>query len=412
MQEQVIVLGAGAIGLCTALSLAERGLSVRLVDRGAPGQETSYGNAGVISPWSIIPQSMPGTWKKIPEMLFGKYRPLSVRPTYWPRMVPWGLEFLRHGRADRVREISDGMEALCMPSIDLYRRHLAGTGQEHLVKDSAYVHAFRQINPDVLTSIDYRIRQEKGAQLELVGADQLRQIEPALSSEFQAAVLIHNQARALSPGRIMEVLADKAQRLGVEILRQSVTALLRTETGWTVQCDGDTLSGDKLVITMGAWSAELLKPLGISVPLAAERGYHLEFQAAGIELNNSVMDTDAKFVASTMEGGLRVAGQAEFAAVDAPVDPAKEARMRAQAKAAFPDLNTETATFWMGRRPSFPDSLPMIGEFPDHPGLFAGFGHSHYGLMMAPKTGELLADMLSGRAPNLDCRPYETTRFN
>jgi D-amino-acid dehydrogenase len=327
-------------------------------------------------------------------------------------MVPWGLEFLRHGRADRVREISDGMEALCMPSIDLYRRHLAGTGQEHLVKDSAYVHAFRQLNPDVLTSIDYRIRQEKGAQLELVGADQLRQIEPALSSEFQAAVLIHNQARALSPGRIMEVLADKAQRLGVEILRQSVTALLRTETGWTVQCDGDTLTGDKLVITMGAWSAELLKPLGISVPLAAERGYHLEFQAAGIELNNSVMDTDAKFVASTMEGGLRVAGQAEFAAVDAPVDPAKEARMRAQAKAAFPDLNTETATFWMGRRPSFPDSLPMIGEFPDHPGLFAGFGHSHYGLMMAPKTGELLADMLSGRAPNLDCRPYETTRFN
>lgn len=412
MEDKVTILGAGAVGLCTALSLAERGVPVRLIDRGAPGQETSFGNAGVISPWSFIPQSLPGVWRKLPGLMFGAQRPLSVRPAYWPRMVPWGLAFLRNGTEARVRTIAEAMEPLCAPSIDLYRRHLRGTGHEALVRDSLYVHAFRSDDRDLLQAIDYRIRSEKGAPLELVGADELRRLEPALSPDFRAAVLIHGQARALSPGRIMAVLAEKAATMGVEMLRDRVVSLARAGEGWRVTCASSTHSARRVVVAMGAWSAELLKPLGISVPLAAERGYHLEFPDPGLELANSVMDTDAKFVASSMEGGLRVAGQAEFAGVDAAPDPRKEARMRAQALAAFPGLQTGRARFWMGRRPSFPDSLPMIGEFSGQPGLHAAFGHSHYGLMMAPRTGELLADMLTGRTPNIDCTPYSTARFD
>ncbi|NDW53803.1 FAD-binding oxidoreductase [Aliiroseovarius sp. PrR006] len=411
MTQPITILGAGAVGLCTALSLAERGQPVRLIDRGDPGQETSFGNAGVISPWSIIPQSMPGIWKKIPSLMFGPQRPLSVRAAYWPKMIPWGLSFLRNGTTQRVQDIAGAMEPLCAPSIDLYRRHLQGTGQEHLVQDSAYVHAFRSENPDALQGLDYRIRAEKGADLELVGADELSRIEPALSREFKAAVLVHGQARALSPGKIMTVLAEKAKTLGVEILRDDIQSLRRVTEGWEVLCSNASYRCNKVILAMGAWSAELVNPLGISVPLAVERGYHVEFPAAGVELQNSVMDVDAKFVASSMEDGLRVAGQAEFAAIDAREDPSKKSRMMAQAKAAFPDLNTIETRFWMGRRPSFPDSLPMIGEFDALPGLFAGFGHSHYGLMMAPKTGELLAEMLTDTSPNIDCRPYRTNRF-
>lgn len=411
MNDQVTILGAGAVGLCTALSLAGRGVPVRLIDRGEPGQETSSGNAGVISPWSFIPQSLPGIWKKLPDLMFGAYQPLSVRAGYWPRMVPWGLSFLRNSSAQRVQEIADAMEPLCMPSVDLYRRHLEGTGQEHLVQDCAYVHAYRRDGRDLLQAIDYRIRADKGARLELVGQDELRRIEPALSPGFKSAVLIHGQARALSPGQIMAALAAKAERLGIEILQAPVDGLRRGEDGWRIICGTQTYTARRVVVAMGAWSAELLKTLGIAVPLASERGYHIEFPEAGIELNNSVMDTDAKFVASSMTGGLRVAGQAEFAAIDAPQDSRKQARMQAQAKAAFPDLVTAAPKFWMGRRPSFPDTLPMIGEFGGHAGLYAGFGHSHYGLMMAPKTGELLADMLTGRTPNIDCGPYATGRF-
>ncbi|QYX56564.1 FAD-dependent oxidoreductase [Roseovarius sp. SCSIO 43702] len=408
----VTVLGAGIVGICTALSLAERGVPVRLVDRGDPGQETSYGNAGVISPWSVIPQSMPGLWRQVPRLMWGHHRPLGVRLGFWPRMIPWGLRFLANGSEARVREVADAMSVLCAPSVDLYRRHLSGTGHEGLLVDSSYVHAFRESSRATLDALDARIRMEKGARLEIIGADELRRLEPALSPRFEAALLIHGQARALAPGRIATVLTDKARGMGVEVIRSETRALVRSGEGWRITCADGTYDAPRVVVSMGAWSMRLLAPLGLRLPLVAERGYHVEFADPGITLANSVTDTDAKFVASSMEGGLRVAGQAEFGHVDAPPDPRKHARLIRLAQEALPGLDTARPTLWMGRRPSFPDSLPVLGAVPGLPGLHVNFGHSHYGLMMAPKSGEILAEILTGTTPNAPLAPYRADRFD
>lgn len=410
-RTDVTVLGAGAVGICCALSLVERGARVRLIDRGDPGQETSYGNAGVISPWSVIPQTMPGLWKKLPSLMFGSYRPLSVRAATWPRMVPWGLSLLRQGTESRVREIADGMETLCAPSVDLYRRHLQGTGQEHLVRDSLYVHAFRDGSRASLASLDYTIRREKGANLELIGADALRALEPALSKDFNAAVVIHGQARAMAPGEIHTALAQKAEALGVEILRTEARAVIPDGDGWAVETDQGRIATDKVVVALGAWSKPLLDALGVRLPLMAERGYHVEFPDPGVELNNSVTDTDAKFVVSSMAGGLRVAGQAEFAPIDAPPDPRVKTRLTRLARATVPGIGDSEPRFWMGRRPSFADSLPVIDKLGGRDGLFGCFGHSHYGLMMAPKSGEILADLVLGQPINHDLSAYGAARF-
>ena len=250
---------------------------------------------------------------------------------------------------------------------------------------------FRDASRASLNSLDYRIRQEKGAKLELVGAKALRRIEPALSTDFKAAVLIHDQARALAPGRIATVLTEKARSLGVEILRARVQRLTPVDGGWNIDCDTGPLTASKVIVAAGAWSSQLLRPLGIKLPLVAERGYHVEFSSPGIALNNSVTDTDAKFVVSSMEGGIRVAGQAEFGDVNAPPDAQKYRQLQRQAKSVLPDLNDTQPSFWMGRRPSFPDSLPVLGRLGKFNGLYGCFGHSHYGLMMAPKSGEILA---------------------
>ncbi|MEM6488078.1 MAG: FAD-dependent oxidoreductase [Pseudomonadota bacterium] len=412
MADDVAVLGAGIVGICTALSLAERGVPVTVIDRGAPGQETSYGNAGVISPWSVIPQSMPGLWRQIPWMMRGPYRPLNVRLAYWPRMLPWGLRFLRQGTEARVRRTADAMEMLCAPSVELYRRHLAGTGADLLVRDSAYVHAFRDGSRATMEGLGYRIRQEKGARMELLGADALHRLEPALSTSFQGAVVIHDQARALAPGRLASVLADKARALGVRFETARITAIARGEGGrWTVRAADRTFSAARVVVALGAWSADLLRPLGIKVPLATERGYHLQFPKPGVEIHNSVMDTDAKIVASSMEGGARFAGQAEFGDLDAPPDPAITARIARQARAMFPDMQGDAPRAWMGRRPSLPDSLPAIGTLEGLPGLHVNFGHSHYGLMMAPKSGEVIADLMIGRHANAMQHAIDPGRF-
>lgn len=408
----VIVLGAGIVGICTALSLLEKGVPVMLIDKGEPGQETSMGNAGVVSPWSIIPQSLPGTWKSIPKLMFGYGRPLSIHPRSLLKMIPWGLSFLRGGREENVRARAEAMSHLCGPSIDLYQRHLAGTGHEGLITDSMYVHAFRDSSLANLQSIDYLIRSEMGADLELVGKDRLVEIEPELSPDFGAAVLIKGQARMRSPGRLGQVLAQKARKMGATHKRTTARRIHRTgQSHWEVQCDDETLQAERIILCLGAWSPGLLTGLGVSVPLMAERGYHVEFRDPGIEINNSVMDVDAKFVASSMENGVRVAGQAEFAPVDAPPTKRRKQQLIDVAASAFPNLRTDETSFWMGRRPSFPDSLPALGPVTDQPGLFVNFGHSHYGLMMAPKSGDILARTVCNEPQNISLGAYALDRF-
>ncbi|MEM7059859.1 MAG: FAD-dependent oxidoreductase [Pseudomonadota bacterium] len=411
-RKPVTILGAGIVGICTALSLLDRGIPVRIIDQGSPGQETSMGNAGVVSPWSFIPQAMPGVWKNIPKLLFGYGRPLSIHPRALAAMLPWGLRFLRQGTEAKVRATADAMSHLCGPSIELYRRHLAGTDHEDLLVDSCYVHAFRDGSRANLQSLDCRIRSEKGAELELIGQDRLAEMEPALSPSFQAAVIIHGQARVRSPGRLAAVLAKKAEQQGAEFVRAQIRSIKPHDDGWRILCDGERLYAPRLVLSMGAWSPELLAQIGLKVPMMVERGYHVECSEPNIEICNSVMDVDTKVVASSMEGGVRVAGQAEFAPADAPANPARETRLTQIAKAAFPNLNTERKKFWMGRRPSFPDSLPVLGPVTGHPSLFLNFGHSHYGLIMAPKSGELIAQLIRGETPNVPVDAFSATRFH
>ena len=162
---------------------------------------------------------------------------------------------------------------------------------------------------------------------------------------------------------------------------------------------------------MGVWSPELLKPLGVRIPLQSERGYHVRFTEPGIELNNSVMDVDMKVVASSMADGLRVAGTAEFAGLDSPISESRLKALVTLARRLSPDLNAETYTTWSGQRPSLPDSLPCIGEIEGLPDLIAAFGHGHYGLIQAPGTGRMVADITTGTAVGTDLSPYRATRF-
>lgn len=412
MDNTVTIIGAGIVGICCALSLQERGVKVRLIDRGAPGQETSFGNAGVISPWSIVPQAMPGIWKSIPAMLLSREGPLSVRPSFWPVMVPWGLQFLSKSRERSVRCVADAMDILCHPCVALYRRHLEGTGHENLVVDSCYVHAFRNAGGARLSDLGYLIRREKGAEIELLGADALAHEEPALSRDFNAAILIKGQARARSPGKIAEVLAEKARAQGAEFVQAEITSFTKDVNAcWSLSTSKGSMKACKVVLAAGVWSADLLKTIGLKCAVVAERGYHVEFPAASAELNNSVMDVSAKIVASSMNDGIRVAGSSEFGAIDAPPDLRKKSLLKKQACAMLPGLETDGMKFWMGRRPSLPDSLPALGPVPKQQGLFAAFGHSHYGLMMAPKSGELIADLIAGVAPNVDLSPFEPLRY-
>jgi len=411
-RRQTVIVGGGIVGICCGLALVEAGVPTLLIDRDEPGQGASYGNAGVVSPWSMVPMSMPGMWRKVPRWLISVDGPIAVRPAYLPRLAPWAIRFLSQGRRCQVGAISDALQAMNRDNIALYRQLLQDTGESGLICDSHYVHAFRdarQADPD---GFEYALRRERGAEIERISRQELQRLEPALSPQFEAAILIKRQARALAPGRLGRVLMDKFRRLGGTYLRTEVSALRRDEGGWTLLSEQHIIEAEKVVIAAGAWSRRLLKSLRIKPPLEAERGYHLEFADPGVTLAHSVMDVDLKIVASSMEGGLRAAGTAEFAGLDAPPNARRIDSLHRSVKAMLPELHTASGRHWMGSRPSMPDSLPCIGEFPRHPGLFGAFGHGHFGLMMAPKTGRIIADLLLGRPADIDLRPYRPQRFS
>ena len=412
MAERVTVIGAGIVGLCTSLSLFEKGHTVDIIDRDPPAEGASHGNAGIGSPWCCVPQSLPGLWKHIPKWTLDPEGPVTIRWGYLPRFLPWAIKFLRAGNLAALPAIADAMRALNRPNVDLYRHHLSGTGQQHLLSDSLYVHVYKDPAVADLGELGWRIREERGVPLRVVNSGELHEIEPALSRDYTSAVVIKGQARALDPGAIGKALAEKAMSMGATFRQTGVDRISPSpEGGWILHTGEGEFGADKLVIAAGAWSARLLQPLGIKVPLEAERGYHLVFRDPGITINNSIMDTEGKFAASSMLAGVRCAGTAEFAGLDAPPDYRRAEVFKRLGRKLFPGLNVDDAEEWMGTRPSFPDSLPCIGEVPGQVNLFSAFGHSHYGFGMAPNTGRIVAELVSGQQPNVDITPYRIDRF-
>ena len=408
----VTILGAGIVGITTALSLTERGFKVALIDRNPPAEGASYGNAGSLSPWSCVPQSMPGLWKSIPGWLLDPEGPVALRTGYAIKFLPWAIKFFQSGQEYRLPAIADAMMALTRPTVTLYRHHLKGTGSEELVRDSVYVHVFRNAADADLSKLGWRMRSERQVPLEVVKGDVLREIEPALSQQFEAAVLIKQQGRTLDPGGIGKVLAEKAQTMGVSFMRCRVESLVPEAGGaWRIKTDAGPVKANQLVVAMGAWSGKLMQDLGIKAPLDAERGYHMVFRNPGVLLNNAIMNVDGKFVISSMLKGVRCAGTAEFAGIDAAPDYRRARVFQKLAKDMFPDLNVDDVQEWMGPRPSTPDSVPYLGEVPGFANLYAAYGHGHTGMTMAPKTGEIIASLIAGETLGVNMTPYRIGRF-
>ncbi len=411
--REAIVVGAGLIGICAALALQEKGFDVRIIDRDGAAEGTSSGNAGVISPWSCIPQSMPGVWKNVPKWLFDPDGPLALRWSYVPRLMPWIWKFLQSGALERLPAIADAMLAVNRPSVDMYHQLLAGGGDEDLVEDCLYLHLYRKADGANLDDLPWRLRRERGVELQVLRDGEIREIEPEVSPAFKSAMVIKKQGRTVNPGRLGKVLAAKAEAQGATFLRGNVERIVpQADGGYRIDTDQGGHTTKTVVLAAGAWSVRLLAALGVPVALEAERGYHLVFKDPGLSLKHSIMDTDRKFVTSSMEMGVRAAGTAEFAGLDAAPNYRRARVFTSLTKSLLPNLNTEAAEEWMGVRPSSPDSVPFIGEAPGHPRLFCAFGHGHLGLTGAPMTGRMIAALAADEPLNIDMTPYRVDRFS
>ena len=409
--SRVIVIGAGIVGTCCALELRKKGLEVTLVDPVPPGESCSFGNAGVLASWACVPESMPGTLAKVPRWLFDPEGPLSIRPAYLPRLVPWLLRFLRAGQAARIPAIADALIAVNGPTVTLYKALAKEAGAPDLVRECDHLQVSRDPEIVDLDGMGWRLRRDRGATLTPLTGDEIREIEPEIAPAYKSGVLVGSQGYTTNPERLVKVLADYFQRLGGVLHQSEVRRLRPGPSDVRLETDTGEMSADFLVIAAGAWSARLAAQIDVKIPLETERGYHVTFAEPGIAPKVTVTEAARMFIATPMEPGLRAAGTVEFAGIEAAPDWRRSQILGRMVKELFPRLDTARPSQWMGRRPSLPDTLPVIGPAPTAGNVFFAFGHGHTGLTAAPMTARIVAGMVAGAPVNLDVRPYRATRF-
>lgn len=411
-ERDVTVIGAGIVGTCCALYLQREGFKVRLVDRAGPGEGASFGNAGNLGIASCVPLGLPGVLKKVPRMLFDADSPLKLRLGHLPRALPWLMRFVAASRPRAVEAIADARHSLLSRLHEGYDPLVADAGARDLINPSGLIMTWESDEAFAGASYALDLRRRRGIHFETLDGNEARQIEPALSPAVRRAIYIPRLAHVLDPLRLTQALAKSFVAKGGEVVRAAVRGFAMGPDGPTgIATDGGSLPASRIVVAAGVWSRPLAAQLGSDVPLEAERGYHVMFPEQETKLRVAVMSADRYIAVTHMQEGIRAAGIAEFAGVDAPADMAIARRVARQARALLPRLAGEPKSEWMGPRPSHPDSKPVIGRSPRHANVWFAFGHDHIGLALGGITGKLIGELVAGRKPSVDLAPFRPDRF-
>ena len=410
--KTIAIIGAGIVGISTAIWLQRDGHDVILIDKSGPGEGTSHGNGGVLASCSIVPVTVPGLLGKAPKMLLSPSQPLFLKWRYLPKLFPWLRRYLSHANASDVERIASALMPIVSDSLNDHKALSAGTGAEKWIVPSDYLFLYNDRAHFEDDAFGWGIRRKHGFQWEELEGNTFHDYDPVFSKEIGFAVKLSNHGHIKDPGRYVKDLAIHVEANGGRIIRASVDDITHENGCVTgVRADGETIACDTAIVTAGVWSGPLAKRLGVLVPLESERGYHIELVEPSTMQRSPVMVASGKFVATPMDGRIRLAGIVEFGGLDAPPSRAPFDLMRKNARAAFPGITWKEEVEWMGHRPAPTDSIPIIGAVPGIDGAYMGFGHHHIGLTGGPKTGHLLTQLIAGRIPNTDMSVYAPSRF-
>lgn len=408
----VTVIGAGVIGTACALQLARAGVSVRLVDPDAPGSGCSSGNAGSISEDAVVPMALPGMAAKIPGWLADPEGPLHVRWHHLPRALPWLCRWLLASRAKTVESSADALQALLSGAVDGYASLLGKERFLELVRRRGQLIVWESAEPSRSEVAGHALREQRGVAMRWLSPGEIGELEPHLQPIFRRGLLLENHGQLLDPHRAVTVMAEELRARGGMIDRGRVTTIAPLDDGAVVTFeDGSSQRSDRVIVAAGAWSAALARQVGVRVPLETERGYHAMIRGAADLCARPVMHGDRSFFASPMHEGLRIAGTVEIAGLYADPDYRRALVLLLQAQRMFRREGLRADSYWMGRRPSLPDSLPVIGPAPQTSSVVFAFGHGHLGMTGAPATARIVCDLVLGRRASVDLKPFRADRF-
>ncbi|MDP4022609.1 FAD-binding oxidoreductase [Methylobacterium sp. NEAU 140] len=410
----IAVVGGGMVGLASAIALRDRGLDVVLCDPGEARARTSYGNAGVVSRGSILPMASPALWGKLPAYLRNADSALRLRYTHLPRILPYALHFMAAARESRWRAAAAALLPLTGAAYGAHERLAARAGTTDRLGRTGWLKVYRTEDAFAAAALERDILAGHGIAFEILDGGALREAEPALVRPFARAMLLTETGSVREPGRLVEACEALFAGLGGRRVRGAVSALAPEGGGWRVGLGDRAVRARQVVLAAGAASGGLAHGLGYRFAVAAERGYHRHYalHPDSPPLTRPVLDTGAGSILSPMgEGRVRVLSGVELNARGAAPDHTQiEAASREAAgtlRLGGP-LDNEP---WLGSRPATPDGMPVIGRAPRHDGLIFAFGHGHIGLSTGPITGEIVADLATGRDPAIPIAPFAPERL-
>jgi D-amino-acid dehydrogenase len=407
----VSMVGAGIIGVLSALQLQREGHSVTLIDKEPAGAGCSFGNAGIIARSSFVPLSSPSTVWQAPGWLLKSDGPLCVDWRYLLKIIPWLTSYIKAGfKADLV-ERGEDIHQLTGNALELYKALAAGIECEELITETDYLQVYRTRKGFEKGEGDMNARRRLGFKIENLNAEQLQALEPSLSKDYQYAHHLSEHGFVKDPQALVSAFFDEFIRIGGQFVEQEVQSIQLTGQQCEVHTQTGTIASDKLVVAAGAFSARILKSTGVNLPLETERGYHITCPDPQVAVKRPVMDGDLKFFVTPMSMGHRFAGLVELAGLDKPLQGRRIDVLTRSAKQMLPALNTQDASEWMGFRPTFSDSLPLISTAKDDSRVVYAFGHQHLGLTCAPATATLVSDLIAQRPSKIDVSKYSVERF-
>ena len=409
----VVITGAGIVGVSSAIWLQRAGHEVTLVDRMDGALRTSYGNAGVLAAGAILPVPVPGLAQKLPKMVFSRDEPLFLQWRYLPRLLPFLAKYLSFARADHVAHCARSFSYLLADSHAQHQSLAEGTGAERFISDEDFCFGYA-------TEASYRadepgraLRRAHGYEIEELDGAAYAVRDPLYSGQFAKVVCYKNSGRISDPGAYLAALLAHFQAEGGTMLAARIEDIeLQHGAYKALITDQGRVTGDHIVLAMGAWSGKMAKKLGVKrLALESERGYHIELHNPSAMPKAPMMVAAGKFVVTPMEGRIRCAGVVEFASTEAAAQDGPVQFIKRQIATLFPDLTYDHISDWMGRRPATTDSLPLIGPARAIANGHMAFGHQHIGLTAGPKTGRLIADMVSDQPSNTDLSAFDPARY-
>ena len=417
MSYKIVVIGAGIVGVSTALRLQRKGCKVTLIDPKPPGMETSFGNAGLIAQGYCSANAQPGIFKKVPQMLFEKTGPLSIQWSQLPTTLPWLMKFAFEALPKRAEANGKNLHSLSRLAVDGWQDLIAGTELDRFVRTTGWLHVFETQKMFIEHKKEVAFMRSQGIDIDVLSAELVADLEPDLARCFVGGSLQNDALSLSNPHAVVSGLADLFAAAGGQIIQDRITTVVTDPSGricQSVKSNDRNYFADQYIITAGVWSKGLATQCGVSrtLPLIAERGYHIMLPSPEVGgFKRPVAFGERSFLLCPMTEGIRMTGQVELAKTDAKPNYVLHRHLLPLVKQFAPGIDVREQSIWMGNRPSLPDSLPVIGRSPALKNVILGFGHQHLGITLGPITARLIEQLVFNRPTEIALDPFLAQRF-